>query len=233
MNTASGIRPADPPAIAIEGLCYAGKTTLARALARLTGAVVISEYSDMTGARHCRPGTWTMSPPRWTGSSAPNAAGLKPHGPAVPRVRRENVACFCCRAAPEASSPSPCAPTTTTTTSPSSRAKCGRRWSGLLAYGSAGTRHTRIRQGSCLVNAGDHQPSQPGMLSQPQLPLAVNLREDERPRGGVLDRAHRRPAASCARQPAPRTTCPDPGATIHGTPCPRRHPAPAVNADEP
>jgi hypothetical protein len=50
VNAASGIRPAGPLAITIEGLCYAGKTTLARALAWLTGAVVISEYSDMTGA---------------------------------------------------------------------------------------------------------------------------------------------------------------------------------------
>ena len=50
MNAASGICPAGPLAIAIEGLCYAGKTTLARLLARLAGAVVISEYSNMTGA---------------------------------------------------------------------------------------------------------------------------------------------------------------------------------------
>jgi hypothetical protein len=37
----------DPLVIAVEGLCYAGKTTLARSLARLTGAVLIGEYADI------------------------------------------------------------------------------------------------------------------------------------------------------------------------------------------
>jgi hypothetical protein len=50
VNAASGIRPAGPLAITIEGLCHTGRMPLAPALARLTGAVVISEYSDMTGA---------------------------------------------------------------------------------------------------------------------------------------------------------------------------------------
>ena len=37
----------DPLVIAIEGLCFAGKTTLAYALAPLVGAVVIGEYADI------------------------------------------------------------------------------------------------------------------------------------------------------------------------------------------
>jgi thymidylate kinase len=40
-------RSADPLVIAIEGLCYAGKTTLAHALAPLAGAVVIGEYTSL------------------------------------------------------------------------------------------------------------------------------------------------------------------------------------------
>jgi thymidylate kinase len=40
-------RSADPLIIALEGLCYAGKTTLAHALAPLVGAVVIGEYTSM------------------------------------------------------------------------------------------------------------------------------------------------------------------------------------------
>jgi hypothetical protein len=40
VNAASGTLPAGPLAIAIEGQCYVGKTTLARALARLTGVGV-------------------------------------------------------------------------------------------------------------------------------------------------------------------------------------------------
>lgn len=87
MNAASGIRPAGPLAITIQGLRYAGKTTLARPLAWLTGAVVISEYSDMTGAPPMPPGTWTMSSPRWSGSSTPNAAGPKPPCPANSAAR--------------------------------------------------------------------------------------------------------------------------------------------------
>jgi hypothetical protein len=47
VNTPSGMRPGDPLAVAIEGLCYAGKTTLARELAPLAGGAVISEYTDM------------------------------------------------------------------------------------------------------------------------------------------------------------------------------------------
>lgn len=38
---------ADPLVIAIEGLCFAGKTTLAHTLAPLTGAVVVGEYTGM------------------------------------------------------------------------------------------------------------------------------------------------------------------------------------------
>jgi deoxyadenosine/deoxycytidine kinase len=37
----------DPLVIAVEGLCYTGKTTLARSLARLTGTVLIGEYADI------------------------------------------------------------------------------------------------------------------------------------------------------------------------------------------
>lgn len=37
----------DPLVIAVEGLCYAGKTTLARSLARMSGAVLIGEYADI------------------------------------------------------------------------------------------------------------------------------------------------------------------------------------------
>ena len=40
-------RPGDPLVIAVEGLCYAGKTTLARALAPAAGAIVIGEYAGM------------------------------------------------------------------------------------------------------------------------------------------------------------------------------------------
>lgn len=36
-----------PPVIAVEGLCYAGKTTLARELARRLSAAVIAEYADL------------------------------------------------------------------------------------------------------------------------------------------------------------------------------------------
>lgn len=48
MTTRPGL-PArrDPLVIAIEGLCFAGKTTLAHALAPLADAVVIGEYADI------------------------------------------------------------------------------------------------------------------------------------------------------------------------------------------
>lgn len=36
-----------PLTVAMEGLCYAGKTTLARALAPLTGGTVIAEYGEL------------------------------------------------------------------------------------------------------------------------------------------------------------------------------------------
>jgi hypothetical protein len=42
-------RNADPLVIAIEGLCYVGKTTLAHALAPLAGAVIIGEYTSLAG----------------------------------------------------------------------------------------------------------------------------------------------------------------------------------------
>jgi thymidylate kinase len=44
-----GPRRADPLVIAIEGLCYAGKTTLAHTLAPLAEAAVIGEYTSVAG----------------------------------------------------------------------------------------------------------------------------------------------------------------------------------------
>jgi hypothetical protein len=40
---------APPMALAVEGLCFAGKTTLARALGRYLGVPVAPEYADLTG----------------------------------------------------------------------------------------------------------------------------------------------------------------------------------------
>jgi len=41
--------PAPPLVLAVEGLCFAGKTTLARALARRLDAPVVAEYGDLAG----------------------------------------------------------------------------------------------------------------------------------------------------------------------------------------
>jgi thymidylate kinase len=41
--------PAPPLVLAVEGLCFAGKTTLARALARHLSVPVVAEYADLAG----------------------------------------------------------------------------------------------------------------------------------------------------------------------------------------
>jgi hypothetical protein len=46
----------DPLVIAIEGLCYAGKTTLAYVLAPVVSGVVIPEYGELAAAPPFPPG---------------------------------------------------------------------------------------------------------------------------------------------------------------------------------
>jgi thymidylate kinase len=48
MTTAPATAPLMPLVLAVEGLCFAGKTTLTRALARHLGVPAAAEYADLT-----------------------------------------------------------------------------------------------------------------------------------------------------------------------------------------